>query len=215
MRSSAELGAAAGESGRSLSEDLRLMEGVKRRDAESLARLYDRHVPVVFALCLRVLRDSAEAEDTVQDVFWEIWRRADRYEPARGTPRVYLMNLARSRSLDRVRRKRRREDLARRAELELGIASGGEEGFAEPTSFQSTLEAQQRSSVCRALDLLPTPQRRALMLSFFDGMTHREIAAALDTPVGTVKTRIRQGLLRLRDHLLAARDEEREEGSKS
>jgi RNA polymerase sigma-70 factor (ECF subfamily) len=215
MRSSVELGAAAGASGRTLSEDLRLMQGVKRGEPESLARLYDRHVSVVFALCVRVLRDSAEAEDTVQDVFWELWRRADRYEPARGTPRVYLMNLARSRALDRIRRKRRREDLARRAELELGLASGAGESDAEPLSFQSAVEAQQRSSVCRALDLLPAPQRRAVMLSFFDGMTHREIAAALDTPVGTIKTRIRQGLLRLRDHLLAARDEESEEGSKS
>jgi RNA polymerase sigma-70 factor (ECF subfamily) len=215
MRSSAELGAATGESGRGLGEDLRLMEGVKRGDSESLARLYDRHVSVVFALCVRVLRDSTEAEDTVQDVFWEIWRRADRYEPARGAPRAYLMNLARSRALDRVRRKRRREDLARRAELELGMVSGSGESPAEPVSFQSALEAQQRSSVCRALDLLPTAQRRAVMLSFFDGMTHREIAAALDTPIGTIKTRIRQGLLRLRDHLLAAGDEESGEGSKS
>ncbi len=208
MRSRAKLGTVATARGPGLTEDLRLMEGIKRGDSESLALLYDRHSSVIFALCIRMLRDSAEAEDTVQEVFWEVWRRADRYDRARGTPRVYLMNLGRSRALDRLRRNRRREDLARRAELELGVLARVGERDGDRVSFGSVLQAQQRSAVCRALEVLPAPQRRAVMLSFFDGMTHREIAAALNTPVGTIKTRIRGGLLRLRDHLLAAHDEE-------
>src|SRR3954469_11883338 len=86
-----------------LDDDYLLMEGIARRDPSALSRLYDRHSPVVYALCLRILRDPGMAEDTLIDVFQEIWQKADRYNAGRGTPTAYLLTLTRSRALDRAR----------------------------------------------------------------------------------------------------------------
>lgn len=189
------------ESARAIADEVRLMGGIRRGDSLALEALYDRHARRVYALCVRMLRDPAEAEEVTQEVFWEIWRRADRYEASRGAPLSYLLNLARSRTLDRLRRDRRREDLRLRAGLEPGwlpnhAASG-------PRAEDDAIGAEQRLAIGRALRSLPAAQRRAVMLAFFDGLTHREIASALDAPLGTVKTRIRKGLLRLRNSLLS------------
>ncbi|MBW2415486.1 MAG: sigma-70 family RNA polymerase sigma factor [Deltaproteobacteria bacterium] len=195
-------------------DDARLDEGlmaaIRRGDASALAGLYDRHSRLVFALCARMLRDATEAEEVLQEVFWEVWRKADRYEAARGAPRAYLLKLARSRTLDRIRRRRRRDDLSARAGLEQGWLPGPGGGGVAPHAGPEgdAFAAEQRTAIGHALRTLPAEQRRAVMLSFFDGMSHREIAAALDAPLGTIKTRIRKGLLRLRDYLLSEYEEE-------
>jgi RNA polymerase sigma-70 factor (ECF subfamily) len=191
---------------RAIADDVRLMGGIRRGDPGALEALYDRHSRLVYALCVRMLRDPAEAEEVMQEVFWEVWRRADRYEASRGAPMPYLLNLTRSRALDRLRRDRRREDLRLRA----GLEPGGLPGFAavEARAEDDAIGSEQRRAIGRALRGLPPPQRRAVMLAFFDGLTHREIAAALDAPLGTIKTRIRKGLLRLRDSLLSEYDKE-------
>lgn len=180
--------------------DTTLMERIGAGDARALEQLYERHGGAVLALCLRILRDRAEAEDVLEEVYWELWQRRERYDPERSAPFSYLMTLARSRALDRLRFRRRREGVWHGlpdAELPAG---GG------PGPFEDTLLAEQRAAIERALHELPEASRRAVELNFFEGLSHREIADRLGDPLGTVKTRIRQGLLALRKVLRALRD---------
>jgi len=179
-------------------DDLTLMELVARRDAAALDALYLRHASLVFALCLRILRNHAEAEEVLQEVFWELWRSSSRYAAERGSARVYLVQLARSRSLDRVRLRRRREALLADAGGPSVIAAefGGEGKSA--SALAAALSSEERSQVSMALKLLSEAERKAVTLSFFDGLSHAEIAAQLGEPLGTVKTRIRRALLRMR-----------------
>jgi RNA polymerase sigma-70 factor (ECF subfamily) len=188
------------------------MERISGGDVDALEAFYDRHSSTVFALCSRVLRDSAEAEEVLQEIFWELWRRIDRYDPTRASPRVYLMNLSRSRALDRLRRNRRRHELARRGQdaAELGVPGAVAVSAALDDPLTSVLAGEQRRRMDLALGTLPPAQRRAVMLSFFDGLTHPEIAELLGEPLGTVKTRIRKGLIRLRDALSAPDSDEEE-----
>jgi len=182
-------------------DDLTLMELVARRDAAALDALYLRHASLVFALCLRILRNHAEAEEVLQEVFWELWRSSSRYAAERGSARVYLVQLARSRSLDRVRLRRRREALLADAGGPSVIAAelGGEGRSA--SGLAAALSSEERSQVATALKLLSEAERKAVTLSFFDGLSHAEIAAQLGEPLGTVKTRIRRALLRMRGAL--------------
>jgi RNA polymerase sigma-70 factor (ECF subfamily) len=197
---------AAASAAHAVADDVRLMGGIRLGDSLALEALYDRHSRLVFALCVRMLRDSAEAEEVTQEVFWEVWRRSDRYEAGRGAPLSYLLNLTRSRALDRLRRDRRREDLRLRASLEPGWLPNS--AVEEPRAEEDAIGSEQRRAIGHALRSLPASERRAVMLAFFDGLTHREIAAALGAPLGTIKTRIRKGLLRLRDSLLSEYDKE-------
>ena len=197
---------AATSAARAVVDDVRLMGGIRRGDSRALEAFYDLYAKRVFALCVRMLRDPTEAEEVTQEVFWEVWRRSDRYEAARGAPLSYLLKLARSRALDHLRRDRRREDLKLRADLEPGSLLNN--AVVDPKAEGDAICAEQRRAIGLALGSLPAAQRRAVMLAFFDGLTHSEIAAALDAPLGTIKTRIRKGLLRLRDCLLSEYEEE-------
>ena len=183
-------------------DDLTLMELVARRDAAALDALYLRHSSLVFALCLRILRNHAEAEEVLQEVFWELWRSSSRYAAERGSARVYLVQLARSRSLDRVRLRRRREALLADAGGPSVIAAelGGEQRGA--SGLAAALSSEERTQVFAALKQLSEAERKAVTLSFFDGLSHAEIAAQLGEPLGTVKTRIRRALLRMRGALV-------------
>jgi RNA polymerase sigma-70 factor (ECF subfamily) len=174
------------------------MERICGRDPGALEEFYDRHASLVYAICLRVLRDAREAEEVLQEVFLEVWRRVERYDAGRASPRVYLVQVSRSRALDRLRRNRRRSDLGRRAlaEADAGIDDAV---CAEPLPIDGAIAAQEGRRIRIALRALPESQRRALMLAFFDGLSHSEIAEALGEPLGTVKTRIRKGLLRMRE----------------
>jgi RNA polymerase sigma-70 factor (ECF subfamily) len=182
-------------------DDLTLMELVAQRDATALDALYLRHASLIFALCLRILRNHAEAEEVLQEVFWELWRSSSRYAAERGSARVYLVQLARSRSLDRVRLRRRREALLAEAGGPSVVASALGGDARESSALQSALAGEQHRQVRAAMCELSESERRALTLSFFDGLSHAEIAAELGEPLGTVKTRIRRALLRLR-HVL-------------
>ncbi len=176
--------------------DAELMTAIARAEAGAFERLYERYAPIVFATCLRIVRDRAEAEDLLEEVFWEIWVRRDRYDASRSSPLSYLLTLARSRALDRLRFRRRRAGVwieVRDADRDaLATASGG------ATPFEDAAAEQQRIAIQRALDELPAPHRRAVEMNFFEGLSHREISERLGDPLGTVKTRIRQGLLTLR-----------------
>lgn len=184
-------------------DDAELMRSLARGDARALELLYDRHAPGVFAVCLRILRDRAEAEEVLEEVFWEIWARRDRYDATRAAPFSYLMTLARSRALDRLRFRRRREGVWLELHDGDGAVTGGSDGGGAPAAnpYEDAIATQRRVAIDRALGELPPPSRRAVEMNFFEGLSHREIAERLGDPLGTVKTRIRQGLLALRKAL--------------
>lgn len=177
------------------------MKAVAEGDSGALAELYDRHGGAVFALGLRMLRDAEEAEEVLEDVFWHLWRHAGRYDSARGSVIVYLVTLARSRSLDRLRARERRARLrsgvadAVLAENLLGSGAG------DATPFGDAVADERRGRVRGALAELTPEQREAVELAFLEGLTHLEISLRLGQPLGTVKTRIRSALLRLRGTL--------------
>jgi len=193
---------------RDAQDDRTLMAGIAAGETTALEALFDRHAGQVMALCLRILRDRAEAEEVLGDVFWELWERADRYRHDRGAPIAYMMTVARSRAIDRLRRRRREGVVggaaADRDDARPGAPVGG--AAAETTSsdagpYADAAATERRTRIRRALAGLSEAERRAVEMSFFDGLSHGEIARALHEPLGTVKSRIRQGLLRLRDAL--------------
>jgi RNA polymerase sigma-70 factor (ECF subfamily) len=176
-------------------DDLRLLEAVKAGDAAALRTLYDRHAPVVFALCRRILVDGRDAEEALLDVFTQLWRRADSYDPERASPLAYMLTLARSRAIDRLRGRRRHERVLHAHVVEADVVAAA----APPDPFESADLAERRERIQRGLALLQAGQREAIELSFLRGLSHSEIASRLELPLGTVKTRIREGLIRLRD----------------
>jgi RNA polymerase sigma-70 factor (ECF subfamily) len=198
-------GAPAGRTGDTIdsasSNDGELIKAVAEGDADALAVLYDRHGTAVFSLCLRMLRDADDAEELLEDVFWQLWRRADQFDPVRGSALAYLLTLTRSRAIDRLRARRRRVRL--RSELPDPLLGESLLGAAASTDspLQEALALERRARVHVALADLPAAQREAVELSFLEGLTHPEISTRLGEPLGTIKTRIRNGLLRMRDSL--------------
>jgi RNA polymerase sigma-70 factor (ECF subfamily) len=163
-------------------------------DEPAFAELYRRVAPAVFGLVTKVVRDPAQAEEVTQEVFVELWRTSPRFDPARGTARSWIMTCAHRRAVDRVRsaeRAARRDDLAGRRD----------QGRPYDEVVEQVETSLQRAHVRRSLDVLTDLQREAVVLAYYGGYTHREIAELLGVPSGTVKTRLRDGLLRLRDHL--------------
>jgi RNA polymerase sigma-70 factor (ECF subfamily) len=184
--------------GGSTGADRSAVERVARGDADALAELYDRHARLIYSLALRILRDDGEAQDVVQEVFAQLWQQAARYDDRRGNVAAWLVTVARSRAIDRLRRRRSRpESTADDADTSLLIDPA-------PPVDDRLLTSARASTVRTAMDELPLLQRIAIELAFFEGLTHAEIAERLEMPLGTVKTRIRQALLRLRDRLEGA-----------
>ena len=174
------------------------LERMARGDHEALAELYDRHGRLVFSLALRILRDQSDAEDIVQEVFSQAWRQAGRYEARRGNVIAWLLNLTRSRAIDRLRGRQSRPEAASESLLAIDIPD-----LMLPVDEQLSLEGRA-SRVRAAMKELSVLQRVAIELAFYEGLTHVEIAERLELPLGTVKTRIRQGLLKLKDRLAGA-----------
>ena len=184
---------------RSARDDTALMAAMAEADGSALEELYDRHAGRLLAICTRLLRDRSEAEDVLLEVFWEIWERARRYQPERSSPLTYLVTVARSRALDRLRRRRSeghvRAATQDRNQLDCSRAAQAQGPFAD------TLAVEQRRHIGVALEALDPTQRQVVELSFLDGLSHQEIAERLGAPLGSVKTWIRKGLLHLRDGL--------------
>lgn len=186
-----------------------LMERIAGRDAEALRLLYERHASSLMALCLRIVGDSTEAEQILIDVFWETWNRAQRYDSARSAPLTYLTLMTRSRSLD-----------ARRRLKQITVADSANESqpFDRPNAnspsismgsapLNHLLEGERAQSLRDALMSLEDEERTLIEACFYDGYTHVQLAAKLKQPLGTVKTRIRRGLTRLRTRLQKVFDE--------
>ena len=166
-----------------------------RGDHDGLAELYDRHARPIYSLALRILQNPTDAEDLVQEVFSQAWQQAGRYDASRGVVAAWLLMLGRSRAIDRLRARRARpEDRAD----ERAVANIADLG---PPPDLQVLSVEQIACVRAALGELPVLQRVAIELAYYEGLTHVEIAARLEQPLGTVKTRIRLALIKLRDTL--------------
>ncbi len=166
-------------------------------DTDSLASLYDRHAAVALGFLTRMLGESGEAEEVLQDVFVQVWREAGRYCPERASVRGWLLMLARSRALDRIRSTRARV----RREEALAVESRG--GAVAPSGSERLERSERHRSVRAALERLSLEHRQAVELAFFEGLSHSQIAARLGAPLGTVKSRILYGMRRLRTVLEA------------
>ena len=162
-----------------------LLQKLAQGDKTALAEFYDLYSGLVNGMALRILRDVADAEDVVQEVFLQAWRQAERYDAGRGTPEAWLCTMARTRALDRLRRRAARREDAPEAAPVPRLLPRNEEALA----------------VRKALDGLSADQRRAVELAYYGGLTQSEIAEALGEPLGTIKTRIRTAMMRLREAL--------------
>ncbi len=184
--------------------DAELLAAVRLSDREAFHALYHRFSSDIYTLCERILHSRQEAEDATAEVFCEVWLRRERYDATRGAVRPYLTTLARSRAIDRLRSRAARPDMANKACLdgaELPAAAG-------VTPHEAATGAEMRVRVAEALATLSIRQREAMELAYYEGLSHREIADRLATPLGTIKTHIRQGLAKLRTTLRVRRAEE-------
>ena len=180
-----------------VSSDAALVQQLLRRDVRAFEQLYDRHSRMVYGLVLRILQQGSTAEEVVQDVFLQLWRNASRYQASRGPFVPWLLTLARNRALDTLRlkseRQRRREDQTEELPQ-----------IAQVPQYEQALDEKRRAEVVRSLmSSLSAPQKKAIELAYFEGLSHSEIAEALHEPLGTVKSWIRNGLIRLKEGLRA------------
>jgi len=180
--------------------EIELIQRIANGDQTAFAALYDRLSPILYSMALRMMNDAIEAEDVLQDGFVYIWQRANTFDASRGSPISWAITIVRHKAIDRLRVRLRGERLRERASASPELASDKDD--------QSALEPflrERRAQVKSALAQLPGEQREALQLAFFSGLTHQQIAAKIATPLGTVKARIRRGLLQLRQLLQSGR----------
>jgi RNA polymerase sigma-70 factor (ECF subfamily) len=178
-----------------ITSDIAALRAVASGDEEALATLYDRYRLILFGLILRILHSRDDAEDVLQELFLQVWKRAADFDQTRGKPFTWLVTMARSRAIDRLRAQASRDRLATEVAGTVSEESGSSD------AAQDALRSEQREIVGRALAALPEEQKRALLLAYFEGLTQSEIAERLGTPLGTVKTRMRSGMTKLRDLL--------------
>jgi RNA polymerase sigma-70 factor (ECF subfamily) len=180
-----------------VSPDAALIARLLQRDVRAFEELYDRHSRIVYGLVLRILQQASTAEEVVQDIFLQLWRNARHYDGARGPFLPWLLTLARNRALDQLRLKSERQ--RRREQQSHQLPAAGSR-----PDFEGHLDDQRRAARVRELmSALKPLQRRAIELAYFEGLSHSEIAARLGEPLGTVKSWIRNGLLKLKEGLEA------------
>jgi RNA polymerase sigma-70 factor (ECF subfamily) len=173
-----------------------LVRQIALKSEDALAKLYDRTSSVVYALALRILRERSLAEDTTQEVYLQVWRMADAFDPARGTVLTWLVTLTRSRSFDRLR--------STKARRSREVSSDTLDTFSDsrPSPEQVSSESERAGVVHNLLSRLPLDQRAAIEQAYFSGLSHSEIASRTGLPLGTIKTRIRYGMKQLREQLM-------------
>ena len=171
-----------------------LLARSSRGDEAAFAELYDLTSAKVYGLARRVVRDPAQAEEVAQEAYLEVWRQSARYDEARGNPLAWILTIVHRRAVDRVRS----AESARERDTRYATVGDGPEYDVVEETVTATLETAR---VRKALTSLTEVQREAITLAYYGGYTHREVSELLDVPLGTVKTRMRDGLIRLRDTL--------------
>ena len=169
-----------------------LLARIAQGDREAFSRFYDAFAGLALGLISRIVRDPAASEDVLQEVFWQIWQEAARYDPRRGSPEAWVVMRSKTRAIDRLRA------IRRRGKTFVAPVDESVTRSSEAPSENPGVAAETRGLVRSALDGLPEAQRRVVELAFFEGLTQSEIASRLGEPLGTVKTRARMGLERLR-----------------
>ena len=179
---------------------------IRLGDRPAFKTLYDRFGGELLALCERIVHNRADAEDVVAEVFWEVWRRRERYDPGRGEARPYLTTLTRSRAIDRLRsqaaRPESKNESRREMAADLSLAAS------DRSPEEAVLVGELHARVADALAGLDPRQRQAMELAYYEGLSHQQIANRLDSPLGTVKTHIRKGLAKLRVAMKIPRTEQ-------
>lgn len=194
----------------SADSDAKLVSRMQAGDESALGEFYDRWVPVVSGLINRMLKSAGDVEDVVEETFWQAWRQAQRYSAERGSVQTWLLTIARTRALDRLRASKR----LREESIDDAVAAVAERAAtAAATTANDPLldaeKAERKRLVLAALDELPGEQREALELGYFGGLSQSEIAERTGQPLGTIKTRMRLALLKLRDRLALLREDTR------
>ena len=186
-------------------DDETLLRRIAEGDEQAIGTFYDRWHALVHGVVLRVLRQHDDVEDVLEETFWQVWRQAERYEASRGSVQTWLLTIARSRALDRVRSlKRLREQSLENDEGEMAVQLS-----AEGDPAMDAESAERRRIVIAALGELPQEQREALELGYFRGLSQSEIAERTGQPLGTIKTRMRLAMQKLRSRLQVLREEAR------
>lgn len=178
-------------------DDGDILDAIAQNDPDALVMLYDRYGRIAFGLAYRILGDAATAEEVVQDAFMSIWRRADSFDASKGNSRSWLLSIVHHRAIDQLRGRFGR----RRGEVDFDAL---EPILAGPDLWSEVAGGLRAEAVRTALRTLPEEQRRAIDLAYFEGYTQQEIAERTGTPLGTVKSRMRLGLRKLHDTLVAS-----------
>lgn len=173
-----------------------LMRRIAAQDLQAMSEFYDLTAKPFFSVALSILNDPGETEETIQDVFVQIWEKAPAFDPLLGSAFHWALSIVRHRAIDRLRSRQRRARLTEQLEQ-----TGAANLLAAPAPDLHTAGAEEAGAVRAALRGLPPEQRQAIEMAFFNGLTHPEIATALNQPLGTIKARIRRGLLKLRESL--------------
>jgi RNA polymerase sigma-70 factor (ECF subfamily) len=174
--------------------DRELVRKLQAGNTDALAMLYDRYAPMVYTLALKMLHNAAEAEDLTQEAFVNFWQQ-QKYDPDRGSVGSYLATYTRSRALDRLRVGGGRRNIMKKVQRMTGATPR------PPTPLEQAAQSERQQRLREALNHLSPAEREVLEIAYFEGLSQSQIAQRLGIPLGTVKTRSRQGLLRLRDHL--------------
>jgi RNA polymerase sigma-70 factor (ECF subfamily) len=181
----------AGAGGTDVDSDKSLMERVRAREQRAMTVVFDRYAGLVYSVALRVLSDSGQAEDVMQEIFFQLWRNPDSFSSAKGSLATWLVVVARNRAIDQLRQRRPSEPV-------------DEVALASPTNLASEAERNRMMQRIRGiLREMPEDNVRSLEMAFFEGLTHSEIAEKTGQPLGTIKTRIRSALISLRKRLEA------------
>lgn len=179
--------------------DPKLLARVAKGDQQAFGQLYDQSSTLLFTLAYRILTDRDEAAELLQDVYLEVWRKIAKYDAGRGSPIAWLVTLTRSRAIDRLRSRTSRGQHVVADSFEHPLVSVTPD--VSPNPYEAREDTEMRQLMAKAILDLPLPQQQAIEMAFYQGLTHTEIAAKLNQPLGTVKTRIKLAMSKLRASL--------------